>query len=345
MKKYYNSLFDKITSDMSDSELLYKALRKAEDMENKTVKRSYKKSFIALCAAVGVLAAGTVAVGAVNNWNFKQAFEDLFRSSMSDIGISGEAPESDTAKIDFAELGCELDMRYEFEAGTFVIRGAISDGNNAYVLYDVELDEKYAKDSEQYDWGITLDNLDMDVSSVRDVYSVNGNVVSGYQKLTSRNENGFAYDHLTFMFYGSQRFSKEFADNPLAEMDHFRTEEFIKLPLVENKDMTITVDAEKPVDLGLVGVCDDTTVTVTPLGIRFTTSDFSLKPIDLKAEVLGVEAEIVFNDGTSIKTGNEFSGSITENGEHLIASAEFDYPINSQNVVSVSIGNSTIAIK
>ena len=345
MNKYYNSLFDKITSDMSDRELLYKALRKAEDMENKTVKRSIKKPFIALCAAVGVLAAGTVVVGAVNNWNFKQAFEDLFRSSMSDIGISGEAPESETAKIDFAELGCELDMRYEFEAGTFIIRGAISDGNNAYVLYDVELDEKYAKDAEQYDWGISLDNVDMDVSSVRDVYSVNGNVVSGYQKLTSRNENGFAYDRLTFMFYGLQRFSKEFSDSPLAEMDHFRTEKFIKLTLIENKEMTITVDAEKPVDLGLLGVCDDTTVTVTPLGIRFTTSDFSLKPIDLKAEVLGVEAEIVFNDGTSIKTDDEFSGSITENGEHLIASAEFDYPINSKNVVSVSIGNSTIAIK
>lgn len=345
MKAEYNRLFDKITSDLSDRELLDMALRKAENMNNKTSKRSFKKPFIALCAAVGVLAAGTVAVGAVNNWNFTQAFDDLFKSSMLDIGISGEKPDSEIAKIDFAELGCELDMRYEFEAGTFIIRGAISDGNNAYVLYDVELNDKYAEDADQYDWGIALDSIDMDVSAVRDVYSVEGNIVSGYQKLTSKNKNGFLYDYLTFMFYGTQRFSKSFADSPFERMDNFRTEKLIKLPLAENKDITITVDIEVPVDLGLVGVCEDTTVTVTPLGIRFTTSDFSIKPIDMKAEVLGIEAEIVFEDGTSIKTGDEFSGRITENGDFLIASAEFDYPINSKNVVSVNIGNSTIEIK
>lgn len=72
MKAQYNKLFDKITSDLSDDELLYAALRKAEAMETK--KKSIKKPVIAACAAAAVVALGITGAAAAGVLRFDELF-------------------------------------------------------------------------------------------------------------------------------------------------------------------------------------------------------------------------------------------------------------------------------
>ena len=92
MKAEYNRLFDKITSDLSDRELLDMALRKAENME-KTTKKSVRKPIIAACAAAAVLAAGTIGVGAALDWDFNSLFGTRIVAETEQLGqeLLGEA--------------------------------------------------------------------------------------------------------------------------------------------------------------------------------------------------------------------------------------------------------------
>lgn len=85
MRKQYNRLFDKIASDLSDEELLYRALRKAEEMETGT-NRGISKPLAAGLVAAAVLAAGTITVGAVNNWNFNALFGKRIVAESEQLG-------------------------------------------------------------------------------------------------------------------------------------------------------------------------------------------------------------------------------------------------------------------
>lgn len=85
MKKHYIRLFDKITSDLSDRELLEGALRKAENMENKKMK-SFKKPLIALCAAAGVLAMGVTAAAATGLFKFDDLFGNKIVAESEQLG-------------------------------------------------------------------------------------------------------------------------------------------------------------------------------------------------------------------------------------------------------------------
>ena len=87
MRTEYNRLFDNITSDMSDDEVLFGALRKAENMENKASKRSFKKPIIAACAAVGVLAAGVTGAAAAGWLDFNEIFGNVVLAEDQQTGI------------------------------------------------------------------------------------------------------------------------------------------------------------------------------------------------------------------------------------------------------------------
>lgn len=74
MKREYNRLFDKISSEMSDTELLEGALRKVDNMENTNKGRSFKKPLIAIGAAAAALALGVTGAAATGLIDFGQIF-------------------------------------------------------------------------------------------------------------------------------------------------------------------------------------------------------------------------------------------------------------------------------
>lgn len=91
MRAEYNKLFDKITSDLSDDELLYAALRKAEAME--TNKKSIKKPVIAACAAAAVVALGVTGAAAAGVLRFDELFGKQITASSEELAadLMGQA--------------------------------------------------------------------------------------------------------------------------------------------------------------------------------------------------------------------------------------------------------------
>ncbi len=84
MRKEFNRLFDKISSDMSDKELLEAALRKAENMESKK-KTGIRKPIILACAAVGIVLCGVTAA-ATGLLGFNQIFGRTIVAESEELG-------------------------------------------------------------------------------------------------------------------------------------------------------------------------------------------------------------------------------------------------------------------
>ena len=86
MRKEYNRLFDKISSSMSDKELLEAALRKAENMSNEAKKISIRKPMIIACAIVAVLACGVTAAAAAGLFSFDALFGNKIVAESEALG-------------------------------------------------------------------------------------------------------------------------------------------------------------------------------------------------------------------------------------------------------------------
>lgn len=83
MRQEYNKLFDKITSERSDKELLEGAIRKAENMKQK--KKFNKKAVIIPIAAALTLAIGGVGVGAAFGFDYLTKLFDGNDALVSEI--------------------------------------------------------------------------------------------------------------------------------------------------------------------------------------------------------------------------------------------------------------------
>ncbi len=86
MRREYNRLFDKISSSMSDKELLEAALRKAENMNNETKKISIKKPIVIACAAAAVLACGVTAAAVTGLLDFDTLFGNKIVAESEQLG-------------------------------------------------------------------------------------------------------------------------------------------------------------------------------------------------------------------------------------------------------------------
>ncbi len=86
MRKEYNRLFDKITSSMSDKELLEAALRKAENMKSEKKTINIRKPIIIACAAVAVLACGVTAAAVTGLLDFDTLFGNRIVAENEQLG-------------------------------------------------------------------------------------------------------------------------------------------------------------------------------------------------------------------------------------------------------------------
>ncbi|MBQ8194659.1 MAG: hypothetical protein IJZ47_04760 [Oscillospiraceae bacterium] len=86
MRKEYNRLFDKITSSMSDKELLEAALRKAENMKSEKKTINIRKPIVIACAAVAVLACGATAAAVTGLLDFDTLFGNRIVAENEQLG-------------------------------------------------------------------------------------------------------------------------------------------------------------------------------------------------------------------------------------------------------------------
>lgn len=150
MKQEYISLFEKAAPRMSDDELLNSVLssRKGsitmKNTENKSKKRFSKAVVIPLAAA---LALGATAVGAVAVYNRNvteeyaralQAHGDTFPQEYKNA--DGEKANQNAATLNnglYGELSIELNQVYEYEDFTLEFPGAICDGEDILIVYNI----------------------------------------------------------------------------------------------------------------------------------------------------------------------------------------------------------------
>ena len=95
MRNEYNRLFDKITSGLSDEELLNGALRKAENMKARTGKK-LKRPLIVAAAVITVLAVGVTGAAATGLIRFDEIFGRTITAETEQLGndLIGDAKDA-----------------------------------------------------------------------------------------------------------------------------------------------------------------------------------------------------------------------------------------------------------
>lgn len=212
----FNTIFKTAFSDLSalsdNDTILTNIIERAENMKKN--KMSFRKVILAAAAAVAVLTAATVTVGAVTGWNFNAAFSAIF-SKGDDVSVqTSDAPaantsdlpvtsaeavadtnDTQTAAFNFEAYGKVLDQWYDMDGYALNIKGISADKVTAYLLYDIIFDEgyDYAPRDGWTDWCMItrLDALEAGESEApvtratcsEDIISQQGNVLSGYSVL------------------------------------------------------------------------------------------------------------------------------------------------------------------
>lgn len=158
----YKRLFEQISSNESDEVLVSRVMaRKADIMKENNMHKHFgiRKAVVIPAAAVLVVGAVTVSVGAANNWDYARAFRGMFAQkyegnvSVTEQEIypdsvpaeSGSAPEQtvelvpekEIGTFDFEKYGKPLDIVMEGDGITAKLDGMLVYDDMCYIMYTV----------------------------------------------------------------------------------------------------------------------------------------------------------------------------------------------------------------
>ncbi len=143
MKTEYNAIFDKLTPQKSDDELLRAVIAQKENTMNGKTKKRSKKTIMISALIAAALAVTTVGVSAANGWNLTGAMSDVMRNI---FGKKNELqPVGDTFKqLGFENLkGKELWRDLPFQNYYISLKGVAADKYTAFLIYDIEFDNDF----------------------------------------------------------------------------------------------------------------------------------------------------------------------------------------------------------
>ena len=245
--------------------------------------------------------------------------------------------------FDFASIGKEINHVYEFDNYTLNVRGLITDGYSAYIVYDVVFDEDfdYAPRDGWGDWEL---DIRADLPSGNGVPSVvNGNVYTFYHRVGTDDNTTLRGKTVTF----------EFGDLSRWEMSH-RSEKDETPEVLDSETLdcgvTLEVDFDFDVNRGNKTVIGSTPIylselfgsgtltdfTVTPLGIKATVANSDIESaISVKAEYNDFDLALYHADGTM--TLIDGFGRLDEGTLYL--EGYFEYPLDTSDIVGAKIGN------
>ncbi len=337
MKEDITRLFDKITPIRSDDEIIAHVIGKAENMEEKNTKRNkgFKKPIIAACAAVTALTIGTVGVGAANNWDYAGLLTNFF---------SGRAIEN-TAEwqnnFDFEKYGMPLDKTIVNDDFTLNFHGIAADKSTAIIVLDVILNDTKGE-----------------VAEIASLSATANPIVSGsHSYIIDQNENSF-----TMAVYFTS--DTELPDDVISF--EFNTLYYDLMPVEGTTDVivsrTLSINEAIEIDMGSFDRNSDMK-TINPEHIynideyEMMLTEIRITPFRICYE-LKVDKEqkhTIWNEGCHKQFENEISIMLTDGNEMqfrggvfgggteetLVGEKNFYYPINPDDVVSVTIAGVT----
>lgn len=355
MKKNYKSLMEKTTPVRSNDEVLNNVLRKAERMNNKE-KKHIRKPFIAAAAAAAALSIVTVSVGAVNNWSFdiSEAFRSIFAAEKQITGLEIEVPDD----FDFSKYGIEVGQRLTGDGFAFDILGIVSDYNSIGVVYRTEITDKNLE---------YLNGEQIYATEMYRFYDSDGNVIGNWSgagfNYGGAIENSTAYNMniMAFDFNGSDCKKFELSDISVdCTGFHVGADGHHIEPINLGKPVPVTCDVDfrniksrtaddvnKPVNLTAYDFGNNTlieddsfsatvrNIRVTPLKIEW---EFDINFDELNINIMEAEYGWTSKDGVYHKL--PYGG----NGDKEKIYSFFQYPVDIDNVASVTLNNLTYPI-
>lgn len=342
---------------MSDEELIGRVLNsrnEEEIMDDKknTKKRSIKMIVIPLTAAI-VTAATTVGAVAAYQRNLSQEYNDVLAQGAAVFpqeykNSDGEAITMPVDSELYEQLNIVIDKTFGCGGFTLEVPGAICDGKDMLVMYNVIFDEEpkykenenvyidYTPETEGVGCGGTRYNER--VFSERDGKTV----ISNFFELTDIENCTDAIKVKLNSLWGS---SMNNDDEGIRDLN-------IDLEIPLTGDLTRFNKTIKAIDtphIDLGGWCewDVTDVEITPLSVKFNTKTDGAVPEGNPFKIAFPEfpVNVTFKDGSVLDLGSYAISNISIEAEDKTGSfkANFNYPINVDDVQSVQFAGAVIS--
>lgn len=356
MKEVYNKLFNKVASRVSDDELFGRVLNSCEGEKimdnNKTTKKHGMKMIIAPLAAAIVTAGTAVGAMAVYSRNLSQEYNNVLAQGASVFpqeykNADGEAI---TLPIDnelYEQLNIVVDKVFRCDGFTLEVPGAICDGKDMIVMYNVIFDEepKYDENENVYmDYTIETDGVRYGYGhySEKTFSKRDGKtVLSGFIEFSKiENCTDTVKVKLDNLWGSSMGQSGEGVRN--VDID-------LEIPLtgdITQFNKTVNVPAKPHIDLSAWGEWDMTDIEITPLSVTFNMSSNGTIPDPRVHKDASPDFPMIvtFKDGTTLDVSERagMSHGIDSETKTTMIKRAFNFPINVDDVQSVQIASAVI---
>lgn len=367
MKNEYKMLFDNITPARSDDELLRAVLdRKAENNMGEK-KKVLRKAVVIPAVAILAVGATTIGVSAAYNWNITDAFNSMFShrvedrvSRAEDRGKTTEATDMNSVvgTFDFEKYGKVLDDQiYKGEGFTFSVNGLTASSDTAYVMYSIEFDDSFAYGIAEEDgftnwmprfttFGIKLDGEFARLGYRYGSYETTGNRIDGCIQINPH-DTTFEGKTLNLEFETILR-DKLDDEGMFVEEQTVPLDFTVDIPIdFEINDSIIELNPDYEMDLGEYGKAVLSDIKITAFKVIYTVST-EYDDLDRVAETVssaifehGDIDCVTLKDGTVIRVDGQCGGY---NGNKMNVLVTMDYPVEPENVESVTIFGQTFEV-
>lgn len=363
MKQEYNRLLAKAVPRMSDDELFGAVLnsRKGNIMKNNEnkPKRRITKAIIIPLAATFAAAATAVGAVAVYNRNVADEYNNVLAPGASIFeqeykNAEGESATQPVSNELYEQMNIALDKTFECNGLTIEIPGAITDGKDMIVLYNVVCDGdptngelaksfiEYTPVTEGLGYGCGRFDEGMGFSK-RDGKTV----LSGFFELSDLED--VTTDTIKVKLDCLLGDEGLWSDEGILPLDID-----LEIPLtsdITRFNKTVDVPSKPHVNLSAWGEWNMTDVEITPLSVTFNmdfdeTSGTMPEPVVHKDASPDFPMIVTFKDGTTLDVSERAGmrhGIHSETRTTMIQRA-FNFPINVDDVQSVQIASAVINV-
>lgn len=366
----YNAMYDKLAPLKSDEELLHSVLIQSGSRKGNITMKNEKQSKKHITKAIAIpiaaaLALGATAVGAVAVYNYNVSEEyanvlaqagEHFKPEFKDV--NGEELDQNAIALNtglYDTLNIELGQSFEYEDFTLEFPGAICDGKQILVMFNMtfkkDLNCLAINDQDFWIWGDNRNIEELhDGNRARNgmMTEVDGKkVYKGYVDYFGIENCG---ESLKLHFEEiSSSASNEVLGIKLYNAD---IDVDLEIPLtgdnITSLNKTLTADTAQHVDLLGWGDWDVESVDVSPLAITFNVKTEALPTSEniFKTSSPVFPVNVTMKDGSTLEFDSGDIMSYDENEETKTATftVPLSYPLNSENVQSVQFASAVIDV-
>ena len=376
MKEEYNRLFEKVAPRMSDDELFKAVLNsgKGHNMENNSNTSPKKRRIAPMIAAVAATAALTTTAGAVTG--YYRGVNDSYKRNVNEdynnvlVNDAETFPQEYTDKdgnvIDqkdaalesgmYEKMNIEINKTFRGEGFTFEVPGAISDGEEVLIMYNVIFDEDpwAGKDA----WVRVNDHIYIDSDTVVSEIVANTRLGEGTVSERDGKKVYSSYFNLRGLDQAvNKRTLRVWLNNLCSSQGWTQSGQrvypryirgYIDIPLTDELtkfNKTVDIPDEPYVELGSAGNWDLVQLEVTPLGVSFSlkTDEEVQDTEEASSSLRRAPMYVNFKDGSSLDVMSGYDGHATdEENKTLFMKSSFNYPIDVDEVQSVQFANALV---